>query len=172
MSDSVTSPPYDARMETKPPVDIVRSTRRRKTVQAVLTDGRIKVMVPHAMSDAEARRHAFEMSERILRKRRSGAVDLDERARRLARTHDLPEPASITWSSRQNMRWGSCTPSTGAIRISDRIADMPPWVLDYVIVHELAHLIVDGHSPLFEQVVDRYPLAERSRGYLIAKSEG
>jgi predicted metal-dependent hydrolase len=48
---------------------------------------------------------------------------------------------------------------------------MPPWVLDYVIVHELAHLVVDGHGPVFDALVDRYPLAERARGYLIAKAE-
>ena len=158
-------------MENRPPVDIVRSARRRKTVQAVLTDGRIKVMVPQAMPESEARRLAFEMSERIVRKQRSGMVDLPNHARRLAKTHDLPVPISITWSNRQNMRWGSCTPATGTIRISDRVASMPPWVLDYVIVHELAHLVVEGHGPSFDALVARYSLAEHARGYLIAKSE-
>jgi predicted metal-dependent hydrolase len=67
-------------------------------------------------------------------------------------------------------RWGSCTPDAGTIRISDRLARFPDWVIDYVIVHELAHLAVADHSTEFWQLVHRYPKAERATGYLIAKS--
>jgi predicted metal-dependent hydrolase len=56
------------------------------------------------------------------------------------------------------------------IRISSRVAGFPAWVLDYLLVHELAHLVVGDHSPAFWEVVNRYPKAERARGYLIAKS--
>lgn len=69
-------------------------------------------------------------------------------------------------------RWGSCTPSQGRIRISERLADVPPWVLDYVLVHELAHLEVPGHGTEFQQLVHRYELTERATGYLIALDEG
>lgn len=156
---------------TDPPVDIVRSARRKKTAQAVFDGGRIKVMVPSAMPEAEVQRVAFEMSQKLIRKRSSRSVDLAARARTLASKYRLPEPNSAEWSNRQNSRWGSCTPAHGAIRISDRMASMPPWVLDYVIVHELAHLEIDGHGPQFDRLVDRYPLAERARGYLMAKAE-
>ena len=67
-------------------------------------------------------------------------------------------------------RWGSCTPATGEIRIATAVRGFPPWVLDYVIVHELAHLEEANHSPRFWKLVGRYPRAERARGYLIAKS--
>ena len=136
-----------------------------------MNDGRIKVMVPAHLPEPEVQRVASEMSEKLLRKRSSRTVDLADRAHRMARRLGLPEPSSIDWSARQNTRWGSCTPASGVIRISDRLAAMPTWVLDYVIVHELAHLVVDGHGPAFDQLVDRYPLAERARGYLIAKAE-
>ncbi len=61
--------------------------------------------------------------------------------RQLARRYDLPSPSTIEWSDRQLTRWGSCTPSDGKIRVSNRLATMPGWVLDWVIVHELAHLV-------------------------------
>jgi predicted metal-dependent hydrolase len=153
------------------PVDIVRSTRRTKTVQAAVIDGRIRVRVPAHMPEDEAQQWANQLSERIERKRTSATVDLAERAAALSRRHRLPVPSSIEWSARQMQRWGSCTPATGAIRISDRLASMPPWVLDYVIVHELAHLAEPDHGPAFHRLVERYPLAERARGYLMAKGE-
>lgn len=66
--------------------------------------------------------------------------------------------------------WGSCTMDDGSIRISSRVASFPSWVLDYLLVHELAHLVVGDHSPAFWAVVNRYPKTEHARGYLIAKS--
>jgi predicted metal-dependent hydrolase len=68
----------------------------------------------------------------------------------------------------QDARWGSCTTNQGTIRLSDRLADAPAWVRDYVIIHELAHLIRPDHSPAFWRLVRRYKLTERARGYLMA----
>lgn len=93
-------------------------------------------------------------------------------ARRLARRYDLPAPQTIEWSDPQLARWGSCTSLKGSIRISNRLATMPEWVLDWVIVHELAHLEVADHGERFQELVGRYELSERAQGYLIAKSEG
>ena len=53
--------------------------------------------------------------------------------------------------------------------MSSRLAAFPAWVLDYVLVHELAHLLVAHHGPEHDELVDRYPYAERARGFLIAK---
>ena len=69
--------------------------------------------------------------------------------------------------SNQGSRWGSCTPVDGTIRLSDRLVTTPGWVIDYVLVHELAHLIEIGHGPRFHRLVDAYPKAERARGYLL-----
>ena len=63
-------------------------------------------------------------------------------------------------------RWASCTPADGTIRVSDRLRDVPSWVLDYVLVHELAHLLVPGHGPDFWAIVRGYPKTERAIGYL------
>ncbi|MGH8889748.1 MAG: M48 metallopeptidase family protein, partial [Acidothermaceae bacterium] len=80
------------------------------------------------------------------------------------------EPSSVRWVANQNSRWGSCTPADRTIRLSERLRVMPSWVIDYVLVHELAHLIEIGHGPRFQELVDRYPKAERARGYLLGVS--
>jgi predicted metal-dependent hydrolase len=151
------------------PVDVVRSRKRRKTVQAVVVDGRIRVHMPAWMTKRDEEVYVAELVERLERRYRSDHVDIGARARRLARSCDLPEPRSISWSEVQRARWGSCSTDTGDIRISSRLAEYPAWVLDYVIVHELAHLVEPNHSPAFNALVDRYPKAERARGFLIAK---
>lgn len=153
-------------------VRVIESTRRKKTVAARIVGDTIEVRVPAGMGAAERERHVADLVRRLEKKRAKSGVDLVERARTLARRHDLPVPRSIVWSDRQNRRWGSCTPATGAVRISHRLAEVPDWVLDYVIVHELAHLVVPDHSARFHELVARYPRAERAEGFLIAVSLG
>ena len=75
---------------------------------------------------------------------------------------------SVRWVSNQNTRWGSCTVATGDIRISDRLRDVPAYVLDAVLVHELTHTFIPNHSKEFYAWADRVPKAERARGYLEA----
>ena len=152
------------------PVQIIRSQRRKKTVQARVTNGTIVVRVPDGLSEAEERRLVDSIVSKVSRKMRADGVDLATRARRLARRFDLPEPASINWSDHQNTRWGSCTAAQSSIRISSRLSAVPDFVLDFVILHELAHLRVPGHGPDFQELVQRYPLAERATGYLMALS--
>ena len=65
-------------------------------------------------------------------------------------------------------QWGSCTFTDGSIRIAKRAAGLPDWVLDYLLMHELAHLMHSDHGPEFHEVENRYPLSERARGYLLA----
>ena len=170
LTDFVTDLVYGEPM-TEFPVEIVLSTRRKKPAQAGLSDGRIRVMVPAGMDPDEEQRIVEQMTDRIVRKHTSAQVDLSTRARSLARRYSLPTPRSIEWSNRQNTRWGSCTPTEGRIRISAKVASMPAWVLDSVIIHELAHLEVADHGPRFREMVSRYELTERARGYLMARAE-
>jgi len=151
------------------PVEVVRSTRRRKTVSAVERNGVIRVMIPAAMSHEDERRHVSNLVRRLERRRSSTEIDLAGRADVLASRHRLPRPDTICWVQNQERRWGSCSPSTGAVRISDRLSGCPPWVLDYVIVHELAHLVESSHNRRFWELTNRYRRAERARGYLMAK---
>lgn len=152
------------------PVDVIRSRKRKKTVHAEVVDGRIRVLVPAWMSKTDEQEYVAHLVEKLEKRYSSAHIDLARRAHTLATRYDLPLPASITWSDVQQQRWGSCTIQTRAIRISSRLAPWPDWVLDYVIVHELAHLVEANHSPAFHALVNRYPRAERAQGFLIAKS--
>ncbi|MDQ4131895.1 MAG: M48 family metallopeptidase [Actinomycetota bacterium] len=151
-------------------VVVVRSARRRKTVEAREVDGVIRVSVPATLSEAEERRQVEKLVTRLRRRRVAAGVDLQARSEALAARLGLPRPASIRWVDNQESRWGSCSPDERSIRLSSRLVGFPVWVVDYVIVHELAHLAELGHSPRFWAMVNRYEKAERARGYLIAKS--
>jgi hypothetical protein len=151
-------------------VVVIRSAKRRKTAQARMVDGHLEVRIPAHSSKAEEARLVGLFRRRYERAAVNEGLDLTARARTLARRHDLPEPTEIRWVANQAHRWGSCTPSTGVIRLSDRMAGFPTWVVDAVIVHELAHLVERSHGPRFHALVQRYPLLERAEGYLIAKA--
>ena len=154
-----------------PEVEIRRSPRRRRTVSAYRDGVRVVVLVPARISRAEEREWVSVMLERIAKqdsRRRPNDEELQQRAIELSRRHldGLATPASVRWVANQNSRWGSCTVSDRTIRLSQRLQGMPSWVIDYVLVHELAHLLVPGHGPDFWQWVDRFPRTERARGYL------
>jgi len=147
-------------------VEVTRSPRRKKTIQAQLIGGVLRVAVPAGMSREEEDEWVARMVARF--EEPAAQVDLMQRARRLAGRYDLEIPDSIRWVTNQTTRWGSCTPDKRTIRISTRAAGFPRWVLDHLIIHELAHLSVPGHGAAFRRLVDRDPRAERARGFLIA----
>jgi predicted metal-dependent hydrolase len=150
-------------------VEVVRSAKRRKTISARQVGDVLRVSIPATMTKAEEERWVGEMVRRMQRHSTADSIDLAERAASLAARFGLPRPDSIRWVDNQASRWGSCTPVDRSVRISSRVAGFPPWVVDYVIVHELAHLVVAGHNRRFWALVDRYPRAERAKGFLIAK---
>ncbi|AWB83566.1 metal-dependent hydrolase [Corynebacterium liangguodongii] len=156
-------------------VRVIRSAKRTKTVSARLVAGVLEVRIPARMSRAEERRVVEEMVGRLERKATASRLGKSDDAL-FARARQLNDSVlggrasftSIRWSSRQHTRWGSCSVATGDIRISDRLREVPDYVVDVVIVHELAHTIVPGHGPQFWELADRAPLAERAKGYLEA----
>lgn len=131
----------------------------------------IVVLIPARMSRGEERRWVEVMVRRLdaqdARRRPSDEVLL-ARARALSSRHldGRAQPASVRWVTNQGSRWGSCTPADGTVRLSTRLQGMPAWVVDYVLVHELAHLVIAEHSAAFWALVGCYPRAERARGYL------
>ncbi len=161
-------------MTRKPVIEVRRSKRRRRTVSAYRDGERVVVLIPAQFSRAEEREWVDRMLERLaVREQRARRTDseLTARAQRLAARY-LPDhpgaarPTSVRWVQNQNGRWGSCTPADGTIRISHRVQEMPDWVIDYVLLHELSHLVIANHSAAFWALVGRYPKSERARGYL------
>jgi predicted metal-dependent hydrolase len=154
------------------PVRVIASRKRRRTVAARLRSGVLELMVPATMPQAERVHWAEVMRRRMLdRAERSRPSDqrLTERAQRLNERHF---GGRLRWTSigfaEMQHQWGSCTFTDGAIRIAKRAALLPDWVLDYLLMHELAHLVHSDHGPAFHEVENRYPLSERARGYLLA----
>ena len=151
-------------------VEVVRSSKRRKTISAhQVRDDLLRVSIPASLSAAEEQHWVDEMMKRFAKRAEADRVDLGVRARELADQYGFPHPSSVRWVDNQNARWGSCTPADGTIRLSTRMVGVPRWVIDSVLVHELAHLVEHGHTPRFHALCARYALTERATGYLMAK---
>ncbi len=160
-----------------PRIEVRRSARRKRTVQAYREGDAIVVLLPQGMSADDEERYVESLVERVLahearRARSSDDEGLMVRAERLSerylrpRLGRAPLPASISWVANQQKRWGSCSIASGDIRLSDRLQQMPEWVQDYVLLHELVHLVVPDHGKRFRGLLSAYPRQERARGYL------
>jgi predicted metal-dependent hydrolase len=143
-----------------PDIEIRTSKRRRKSATAYWSDGRIVVLLPSHLRGTERKEMVDWLVARIMSRRpRAAASDeaLFDRALYLARRY-VPgaEPLSVRWVSNQQKRWASCTAETGDIRLSHRLQGVPEWVLDAVLVHELAHLVYPDHSARFHELAGRF----------------
>lgn len=156
-------------------VEVRRSDRRRRMVSARREGDTVVVFIPGWMSDSEEHRWVDEMVRRLERseaRRRSPARAGDDALRRrsveLSRRYleGQAKPTTVRWVAPMRTRWASCTPADGTIRISERLRDVPAWVVDYVLVHELTHLLEPCHDERFWAWVHRYPRTERAMGYL------
>jgi len=152
-------------------VEVRRSARRRRTVSAYREGDRTVVLIPARMSAAEEQRWITVMLDKLAAqesRRMPGDDELAARAERLSEQYlrGRAVPDSVRWVTNQNSRWGSCTPAEGSIRLSHRLQGMPEYVIDYVLLHELAHLLVPGHGPSFWKLLAGYPRTERARGFL------
>ncbi|MCX5526410.1 M48 family metallopeptidase [Streptomyces bobili] len=166
---TTSQPPSGSRASA---IEVRRSARRRRTVSAYREGDRTVVLIPARMSEAEEQRWVSVMLDKLAaqesRRRAPGDAELAEHAERLSAQYfdGRARPTTVRWVTNQNTRWGSCTPAEGSIRLSHRLKGMPEYVIDYVLLHELAHLLVPGHGPDFWRLLEAYPRTERARGYL------
>ena len=161
------------------PVLVRRSARRRRTVAAFWEDGTAVVAIPASFSRAQEREWVHRMLEKLRLQGARGAKGAGRRRPRsdaelAAHAAELSAkylggravPSSVRWVTNQNSRWGSATPSEGTIRLSAKLQPMPQWVIDYVLLHELAHLLVAGHDAAFWRLLEAYPETERAKAFL------
>jgi predicted metal-dependent hydrolase len=156
-------------------VTIIRSPRRKKTIQTKYTDGQLWIYLPANMARTEEEKWVHRMIEKSKRWEQKASLKnsdtwLMKRAQEINKKyfHGTLHLNSICFVTNQHSRFGSCTSTDHTIRISDRVKTMPSWVQEYVILHEMAHLIVPDHSKKFWDLVNHYKFAERAKGYLIA----
>lgn len=156
-------------------IEVIRSKRRKKTISARMDEDTMYVSVPANMSEKELNKIIKNFQKRFERQKLKKQINkekaIEDDFNRLNKKYfnGKLKIKSIEYVTNQQRKFGCCNYKTRIIRISHRLADMPSWVKDYVIVHEMAHLLVPNHSKAFWDIVYLYKLTERARGYLIAK---
>ncbi|MDQ0854347.1 putative metal-dependent hydrolase [Arthrobacter sp. V4I6] len=161
------------------PVEVRRSARRRRTVAAFWENGTAVVAIPASFTRNQEREWVHRMLEKLRLQGERGAPAAGKRRPRsdaalAGHAAELSAkyfsgravPSSVRWVGNQNSRWGSATPSDGSIRLSDKLRSMPQWVIDYVLLHELAHLLVAGHNAAFWRLLEAYSDTERAKAFL------
>ena len=155
-------------------IKIIRSHRRKRTVSARMDKDVLLVHAPLMISHERLGRIIDDLRSRFERKKLKEELerkqDLSEITAALNQKYfdNKLKINSIAYTHNQNRQFGCCSYREGDIRISHRVGLMPKWVRNYVLVHEMAHLIVPNHSKAFWEIVSRYKLTERARGYLLA----
>ncbi|HUC35838.1 MAG TPA: M48 family metallopeptidase [Acidimicrobiales bacterium] len=159
-----------ARRPSRPPVEVRTSPKRRKTASAFWQDGRVVVVLPAKLPKADRVELVEGLVRRVLAQRPHVTTSDRDLLLRSASLSDRYlggiRPTTVRWVSNQQRRWGSCTSRTREIRISDRLRVVPGWVLDAVLVHELAHLVEPSHSARFRRLAARYPRTQEADVFL------
>lgn len=158
-----------------PDVEIRLSARRERTIAGRMERGRVIVLAPMSMDAARLRRSTSDLVDRV-RRRHSGAAGQasdDDLLLRAAELNDKylegrAEFRSVRWVGNMTRRWASCSVDSGRIRVSDRLKEVPGYVLDSVLIHELVHTWIPDHGPQFHEWAEKAPQAERATGYLEA----
>jgi predicted metal-dependent hydrolase len=171
-------PAVPSTTEDGAPVVVRRSARRRRTVAAFWEEGTAVVAIPAHFTAAQENEWVKRMLVKLQAKGHRGTLAGKRQpktdAQLMAQAAALSQrflqgrakPSSVRWVTNQNSRWGSATPADGSIRLSDKLRSMPQWVIDYVLLHELAHLIVSAHGPAFWRLLDDYTQTERAKAFL------
>ncbi len=151
----------------------VRSRRRTMAVQ-IKEDGQVVVRTPYSVSRAEVERFLEEREEWILKNRQEL---MDARKKKTVITEEMRKagvekalrifPERVEYYARlmgisygritireQKTRWGSCS-GRGNLNFNWKLVLMPPEILDYVVVHELAHRREMNHSRAFWKIVEQ-----------------
>jgi len=156
-------------------IEIKRSRKRKRTVSAKVLGNVIQISAPQNIPEEQLEEIISSLKKRIEKQIEKRNLASDKNLGKIVQDLNRKyfdgkiEVKSIEYSTNQDKIFGSCSSHEKRICISHRLSKMPTWVRDYVIVHEMAHIIEPNHGNAFWQIISRYPLAERARGFLIAK---
>ena len=155
---------------------LVVERKRVKNVNARLAGEMLRVSAPLAMSAARLDETIVELARRLLRRaharRVNGEHDAVALARRVARRFPTPPRVEgVEFSAAGEARWGSYSATTRTVRLHAALRHMPPWVLEAVVAHELAHTAHLDHSPAFWALArTACPDTDRARAFLAGVS--
>jgi len=155
-------------------VKIIRSQRRKRSVGARLVNDLLLISAPLSLSQDKLDEIIGDFKLKFSRQKLKNELGKEKNLLNLAKIlnkqyfNNQLKIKGIEYSINQNSRFGCCNYHTAKILISHKIGLMPKWVRKYVLVHEMAHLIEPNHGRVFWEIVGRYKLAERARGYLMA----
>ncbi|MCX9082853.1 MAG: M48 family metallopeptidase [Candidatus Methanoperedens sp.] len=156
-------------------IKVIRSPDRKKTIQARMVEDTLHVYLPLGMQHEEERKIIEKMKKKIDKKMHKKQINNDDYLITKFDEFNVKffqgklKVNSIEFVTNQERVNGSCTPNKGTIRLSHKLLDMPKWVLEYVIMHEMTHLVYPNHSKEFWVKVSEYEYTERARGFLMAK---
>jgi len=146
--------------------------KRVKNINARLHGRALSVSAPYRVTARELEETILELARKLVRRSRADAVNADGGAEAIARKvaqrfPDPPEVAEVRFVTNQKAQWGSYSPQTGVIRLHAALRQMPPWVLEAVVAHELAHTVHLDHSPEFWKLVRSVcSKTDRARAFL------
>lgn len=151
----------------------LRVVRKRvKNINARLHGKTLSVSAPHRVTVRELDETILELARKLIRRSRADALNADGGAEEIARKvasrfPDPPEVAEVRFVTNQTSQWGSYSLQTGIVRLNAALRQMPPWVLEAVVAHELAHTFHLDHSPEFWELVRSVcPKTDRARAFL------
>ena len=155
-------------------VKIIRSPNRRHTVSAKMVNDCLVVAAPLRLSEENLTKIVSDFKLKFEKKKLKEELDRNQPLAEIAALLNKKyfsnrlKINSIEYVTGQNSKFGCCNYREGHIRISHKVGLMPKWVRNYVLIHEMAHLIEPNHSKAFWNIVCRYGLTERARGFLYA----
>ena len=146
--------------------------KRVKNINARLHGKTLAVSAPHRVSVRELDETILELARKLVRRSRADILNSDGGAEAIARKVaarflEPPEVAEVRFVTNQTAQWGSYSPQTGIVRLNAALRQMPPWVLEAVVAHELAHTFHLDHSPAFWELARSVcPKTDRARAFL------
>lgn len=147
-----------------------------KNVNARLRDTTLSISAPPALPEATLEPIIVDTARKLLRRVHARQVNVEDNARELAqriaaRFPNPPAVAQVVFVTTQQARWGSYSAATRTIRLHAALRRMPPWVLEAVVAHELAHVTHLDHGAAFWALVRRVcPDTDRADAFLAGVS--